>query len=109
MWWNDLTVMSMADGDDDSDDKLRNELYASFAVHYLHDAAERAFEDRPMSFYCWRLKHIADMTHREVAATTGIRSSDRLTREVDRWLRRNVTKKEVDEAFQRKYPEFGSL
>lgn len=108
---NDDEIMERADTEDERalERKMTNELMADFTAHYLDAAAEAAFNDRPMWYYCWRIKWFGDLTYREARTVTGVPGAKRKIKEVEQWLSDNVSREEVEEAFHTAHPEIGFL
>lgn len=108
---NDEEVLNRADMSDDFslERKVRDELYADFAAGFLTAAAEDAFALKPMHFYCWKMRWFGGLTYRQLREITGVPGARRKCKEVEEWLAGNVPEKTVEEAFNERYPEFGSL
>lgn len=83
---------------DGADVKILNDLYKDYAALYLARKAEKQFDD--VSFFLWRLKHFSKkMTYKQLAEITKIKNCRTYVNEVNAWLKANVTKQEIKEAF----------
>lgn len=89
-WYNE--------NNDSADVKVANDLYKDYAALYLARKVEKEFDE--IHFFLWRIKHFSKkMTYKQLAETTGIKNCRTYVNEVNAYLKENVTKSEVKEAF----------
>lgn len=90
VWFNE--------NNDIADVKVINDLYKDFAALYLAKAVEKQFDD--VSFFLWRIKHFSrKMTYKQLAEITEIKNARTYVNTVNQWLKENVSKQEIKEAF----------
>lgn len=84
------------------EEKLKSDLYKDFACLYLMNKVEENFDNE--HFYLFRLKVFdKTMTYQKLQEKTGIKGVRQKVVDVKNWLKSNVTKKEIDEAFADTY------
>ena len=84
------------------EEKLKSDLYKDFACLYLMNKVEENFDNE--HFYLFRLKTFdKTMTYQKLQEKTGIKGVRQKVVNVKNWLKSNVTKKEIDEAFTDTY------
>lgn len=86
---------------DSSQTKLKNDLFIDFATLYLMTKVEDNFDEE--HFYLFRIKSLCNLTYKQLQQKTGIRSARQKVLNVKNWLKENVTKDEINEAFQQMY------
>lgn len=82
--------------------KVEKDLKTDFAAIYLAVRAEEwAIENNKLlNFQLWKIKNFVNkMTYKKLAEMTGIKSARTLCLEVKNYLKENVTKKEIETAF----------
>ena len=85
-----------------SEEKLKSDLYKDFATLYLLSKAEEHFDDE--HFYLFRIKTFdKNMTYQKLQQKTGIKGVRQKVVDVKNWLKNNVTKEEIDNAFNDTY------
>lgn len=83
---------------DSADVKIANDLYKDYASLYLARKVEKEFDE--IHFFLWRIKHFSKkMTYKQLGETTGIKNARTYVNEVNAYLKENVTKQEIKEAF----------
>ena len=83
--------------------KVEKDLKADFSAIYLAAKAEEwAIENNKLiNFQLWKIKNFVNkMTYKKLAEMTGIKNARTLCLEIKNYLKENVTKKEIDEAFE---------
>ena len=85
------------------EEKLYSDLKKDFFTLYLMKKVEDNFS--PEHFYLFRLKTFSDITYSELAKKTGIKGARQKVTDVKNWLRENVTKAEIDKAFDAFYSD----
>lgn len=83
------------------EEKLKADLYKDFSTLYLMHKAEEQFDNE--SFYLFKLKTFTNYTYKQLAEYTGLPSVRQKVVNVKNWLKQNVTKEEIDKAFELKY------
>ena len=89
----------------DARTKLINDLWKDFVTLYIMHVVEDNFDNE--HFYLFRLKYlIPDMTYKKLADKTHLTKVRQKVVDVKNWLKDNLTKDEVKEAF---YSVYGDL
>lgn len=78
-------------------EKVESDLYKDFAVLYLLKRAEQQFD--PETFYLFNLKFIGQYTYKQLQEHVKAKAIRQRVAEVKRWLKENVKKEEIDDAF----------
>jgi len=87
---------------DSAINKIRTDLYKDFAVLYVMHRAEQEFDSE--HFYLFKLKSLMpDMTYKKLQAKTHCTSCRQKVVNVKNWVKQNISKKEINDAFQRIY------
>ena len=86
---------------EDSRTKLINDLYKDFATLYIMTVVEENFEND--YFYLFKLKQLCGYTYKQLSEKTGIRGVRQKVLDVKSWLKNNLTKEEINKAFQAMY------
>lgn len=80
-----------------ADAKVMKDLKTDFSALYL---AEKAEENcNPEYFKLWRMKMFLNLTYKQLAEKTGDKQSRQKVLQVKNWLKENITKKQIDKAF----------
>jgi len=82
-------------------DKLINDLLEDFSVLYVMKIVEERFDGE--TFYLFRLKTLCNMTYKQIANKTKIKKAREKIIEVNKFLRDNLTRKDILEAFNTAY------
>lgn len=83
-------------------EKLKSDLWKDFSTLYLMLKVEDNFDAE--HFYLFRLKTFdKKMTYAKLQETTGLKGCRQKVVDVRNWLRENVTKEEIDKAFNEVY------
>ena len=99
---NQLYEVWFNDNKDSSTNKIKNDLFKDFTILYLMHKVEDNFDTE--HFYLFQLKTlIPDMTYRKLQEKTNIPSCRQKVVNVKNWLKDNVTKEEINKAFQKMY------
>ena len=86
---------------EDSRTKLINDLYKDFATLYIMTVVEEHFDNE--HFYLFKLKQLCGYTYKQLSEKTGIRGARQKVLDVKSWLKNNLTKEEINKAFQAMY------
>lgn len=84
-----------------STEKLKSDLWKDFSTLYLMTKVEEAFDQE--HFYLFKLKHLCGMTYSQLAQKTNLKGCRQKVLEVKEWLKENVTKAQIKEAFNEIY------
>lgn len=87
-----------------STEKLKSDLWKDFTTLYLMTKVEEAFDQE--HFYLFKLKHLCGMTYSQLTQKTNLKGCRQKVLEVKEWLKENVTKAQIKEAF---YALYGDL
>lgn len=79
------------------EEKLKSDLFKDFSVLYLMHRVEDNFDAE--HFYLFRLKTFTNLTYKQLYEHTGIKGARQKVVAVKNWLKENVTKEEIDKAF----------
>ena len=79
------------------EEKLKSDLFKDFSVLYLMHRVEDNFDAE--HFYLFRLKTFTNLTYKQLYEHTGIKGARQKVVGVKNWLKENVTKEEIDKAF----------
>lgn len=88
-------------------DKIVNDLRKDYFTLYLLKKVEENFDEE--HFYLFRLKTFTNMTYAKLAEKTGIKGVRQKVVDVKNFLKQNVSKKEIEKAFENDYGEFFEL
>lgn len=81
--------------------KLKNDLYIDFATLYIMQRVEQEFDGE--HFLLFRLKTLCNLTYRQLQDKTRLRGVRQKFLTVKNWVKTNVTKQEVNDAFYQMY------
>ena len=82
-------------------EKLLNDLRKDYFTLYLLRKVEENFDGE--HFYLFRLKTFTNMTYAKLAEHTGVKGVRQKVVDVKNWLKSNVTKEEIEKAFEDEY------
>lgn len=85
-------------------EKLINDLRKDYFTLYLMKKVEEHFDAE--HFYLFRLKTFTNMTYAKLTEHTGIKGCRQKVVDVKNWLKSNVSKDEIEKAFEEEYGEF---
>lgn len=84
-------------------DKIISDLWKDYATLYIMTRVEQNFN--PEYFYLFKLKTLSLMTYKQIREKTNIKSARKKILEVSTWVKENITKEEVKEAFDETFGE----
>ena len=85
--------------------KIKKQLLDDYSVIYILDKVESNFDT--ISFHCFRLKTMIEKcTYQKLREITKVRDCKKRVVKVNKWLRENISKKEIYNAFIKDYPIF---
>ena len=82
-------------------EKLKSDLKKDFTALYLLQMAEQQFDSE--SFYLFKLKTFEKITYKQLQERTGIKGVRQKVVNIKNNLKENVTKEEIDKAFNELY------
>lgn len=89
------------ENNDSSRVKIAKDLFLDFSTLYLITVVEKNFP--PEDAYLFKIKHLANMTYRDVFNKTNIKGCRQRILDVKKWLQENVTKEELKNAFNKQF------
>ena len=85
--------------------KIKKQLFEDFSVIYILEQVENNFDT--ISFHCFRLKTMLDKcTYQKLREITKVRDCKKRVVKVMKWIRLNITRQEIYNAFIHDYPSF---
>jgi hypothetical protein len=87
-----------------SNEKLKSDLWKDFATLYIMTRVEEAFDSE--HFYLFKLKHLCGLTYSQVCQRANIKGCRQKILDVKAWLKDNISKDEIKEAY---YTLYGDL
>lgn len=95
-WYNTNNVSALT--------KIASDLYKDFSLLYILLKVEENFDQEHSHLF--KLKNLSNgMTYKKLAAKTNIKGCRQKVLEVKEWLKENVTKEEIKDAFNEIYGE----
>ena len=86
---------------EDARTKILSDMWKDFSCLYIMMLVEENFDDE--RFHLFKLKHLCNMTYKQIADKTGIKGVRQKILDVKQWLKDNLTKEEINKAFQLAY------
>ena len=84
--------------------KIKKQLFEDYALIYILEQVENNFDT--ISFHCYRLKTMLPCTYQRLREITKIKDCKKRVVNVMKWVRNNITKKEILTNFKKQYPCF---
>lgn len=84
-----------------STEKIQGDLFKDFSLIYILMKVEENFDND--HFYLFKLKHLCGMTYKELSDKTKIPNARKKVLTVMHWLKKNVTKQEIEKRFDETY------
>lgn len=84
--------------------KIKKQLIEDYSVIYILEQVENNFDS--LTFNVFRLKLMLPCTYQKLREITKIRDCKKRVVKVNKWLRENISKKEIYNAFIKDYPIF---
>lgn len=84
--------------------KIKKQLFDDYSVIYILNKVENNFDS--ISFHCFRLKTMLPCTYQKLREITKVRDCKKRVVNVMKWVRNNITKKEILTNFNKTYPCF---
>ena len=80
------------------EDKVNKDLYTDFAINYLLNKIENNFDIQ--SYRLFRIKLFYNCTYQKLKLLTGVKDCKQRCVKVQTWLKQNITRKEIENAFE---------
>ena len=84
--------------------KIKKHLFEDYSLIYILEQVENNFDT--ITFHCYRLKTMLLCTYQRLREITKIKDCKKRVVKVNKWLRENITEKEIYNAFISDYPSF---
>lgn len=98
------TNVNNFDLEDKTNDVIQEQLYKDFQVIYILNVIEENFDT--ISFNLWRLKYMTEkMTYDRLREITKIKDCKKRIIDINNWLKENISKQEIYDAFQEYFLE----
>lgn len=92
-WYND--------NHKDAREKIIKDLYQDFATLYILSKVEDNFDSE--HFYLFRIKTLCELTYKQLCEQSGIKGCRQKVVDVKHWLKENLTREEINNAFYKTY------
>ena len=86
---------------EDARTKILSDMWKDFSCLYIMMLVEDNWDDE--HFYLFRLKHLCNMTYKQLTDKTGIKGVRQKILDVKQWLKQHLTKEDINKAFQLAY------
>lgn len=84
--------------------KIKKQLIEDYSVIYILEQVENNFDS--ISFHCFRLKTMIPCTYKRLREITKVKDAKKRVVKIMKWIRENITKKEILTNFNKTYPCF---
>lgn len=84
--------------------KIKKQVFEDYALIYILEQVENNFDT--ISFHCYRLKTMLPCTYQRLREITKVKDAKKRVVKVNKWLRENITEKEILTNFKKQYPCF---
>lgn len=86
---------------EDARTKILSDMWKDFSCLFIMMLVEENWDEQ--HFHLFKLKHLCNMTYKQIADKTGIKGVRQKILDVKQWLKDNLTKEEINKAFQLAY------
>lgn len=100
---NDLYEDYYNEHNDSSSRKLKKDLWIDFVTLYIMTKVDDNFDSEHS--YLFRTKYLCNLTYKQLARITNIKGCRMKVLEVKNWVKENITKNEINKAFQLMYKD----
>ena len=83
---------------------IKKQLLDDYSLIYIFEMVENNFDT--ITFHCFRLKTMLPCTYQRLREITKIKDCKKRVIKVNRWLRENMTRQDIYNAFISDYPSF---
>lgn len=84
--------------------KIKKQLYDDYALIYILEQVENNFDT--ITFHCFRLKTMLPCTYQRLREITKVKDCKKRVVKVNKWLRENMNRQDIYNAFISDYPSF---
>ena len=84
--------------------KIKKQLFEDYSLIYILEQVENNFDT--ITFYCFRLKTMLPCTYQRLREITKVKDAKKRVVKVNKWLRENMTRQDIYNAFISDYPSF---
>ena len=84
--------------------KIKKQLLEDYSLIYILEQVENNFDT--ITFYCYRLKTMLPCTYQRLREITKVKDCKKRVVKVNKWLRENMTRHDIYNAFIHDYPSF---
>ena len=84
--------------------KIKKQLFEDYSLIYILEQVENNFDT--ITFYCFRLKTMIPCTYQRLREITKVKDCKKRVVKVNKWLRENMTRQDIYNAFISDYPSF---
>ena len=84
--------------------KIKKQLFDDYSLIYILEQVENNFDT--ITFHCFRLKTMLPCTYQRLREITKIKDCKKRVVKVNKWLRENMTRQDIYNAFISDYPSF---
>ena len=84
--------------------KIKKQLFDDYSLIYILEMVENNFDT--ITFHCFRLKTMLPCTYQRLREITKVKDCKKRVVKVNKWLRENMTRQEIYNAFIHDYPSF---
>ena len=90
---------------EDKDEKIKRQIYKDYKIMYIVQLVENNFD--VIDYRCFRLYHLLkNMTYAKLRDMTGIRNCKTRVVRINKWLKENISEREIRQSFIDEYPDF---
>ena len=90
---------------EDKDEKVKSQIYKDYKIMYIVRLVEDNFD--VIDYRCFRLYHLLkNMTYAKLRDMTGIRNCKTRVVRINKWLKENITEREIRQSFIDEFPDF---
>ena len=84
--------------------KIKKQLFDDYSLIYILEQVENNFDT--ITFHCFRLKTMIPCTYQRLREITKVKDCKKRVVKVNKWLRENMTRQDIYNAFISDYPSF---
>ena len=84
--------------------KIKKQLFDDYSLIYILEQVENNFDT--ITFHCFRLKTMLPCTYQRLREITKVKDCKKRVVKVNKWLRENMTRLDIYNAFIADYPSF---
>ena len=84
--------------------KIKKQLLDDYSLIYIFEQVENNFDT--ITFHCFRLKTMLPCTYQKLREITKVKDCKKRVVKVNKWLRENMTRQDIYNAFISDYPSF---